>query len=158
MRERTAWGMAAVCGMLALTIATATLMRRTPIAHTIMTVTELQPDPRGHYVTEAEINNATIKVIVDTGATAVALSFEDADDAGLRPRGLDYSVPVTTANGVTKAARVTLRRVEVDGVEVRDVEGLVLPEGAMNGTLLGMSYLSRLRQFRVQDGVLHLEN
>jgi aspartyl protease family protein len=88
----------------------------------------------------------------------VALSFQDADDAGLRPNGLDYEVPVNTANGMVKAAKVTLRRVKVDGVEVRDVEGLVMPEGVMNGTLLGMSYLSRLKEFRVRNGVLHLEN
>ncbi len=158
MQERTAWGLAALCGLLALTIATSTVVRSGGGRPQLFKVTELKPDARGHFVTEAEINNATIKVIVDTGATAVALSFQDADDAGLRPNGLDYEVPVNTANGMVKAAKVTLRRVKVDGVEVRDVEGLVMPEGVMNGTLLGMSYLSRLKEFRVRNGVLHLEN
>ena len=158
MREGTAWGLAAICGLLALTIASAAVMRRAPVAHFLLSVTELKPDERGHYVADAEINNVTVKVIVDTGATAVALSFQDAGDAGLRPNSLTYDVPVNTANGLVKAAKVTLRRVEVDGVEVRDVEGLVLPDGVMTGTLLGMSYLSRLREFRVKDGVLHLED
>jgi clan AA aspartic protease (TIGR02281 family) len=120
--------------------------------------TELKADNRGHFVTDAEIDGTTVKVMVDTGASAVALSYEDADDAGLRPRTLDFNIPVGTANGVVNAARVSLRRVEVDGVEVRDVDGLVLPEGAMRGTLLGMSFLSRLRSFKVEDGVLHLED
>lgn len=121
------------------------------------TVTELRADRSGHYVAKAEINGTTIDVMVDTGASAVALSYEDADDAGLRPHSLDYDVPVATANGIMLAARVTLRRVEVEGVVVRDVDGLVLPEGAMRGTLLGMSFLSRLSGFRVEEGMLTLE-
>jgi aspartyl protease family protein len=65
---------------------------------------------------------------------------------------------VSTANGQAMAARVTLRRVEIDGVRVDDVEGMVMPEGAMRGSLLGMSFLSRLSGFKVEDGVLHLKN
>lgn len=120
--------------------------------------TELKADNRGHFITDAEIDGTSIRVMVDTGASAVALSYEDADDAGLRPRTLDFDVPVSTANGLVNAARVSLRRVEVDGVQVRDVDGLVLPEGVMRGTLLGMSFLSRLRSFKVEDGVLYLED
>jgi aspartyl protease family protein len=120
--------------------------------------TELKADSRGHFLVDAEIDGTTVKAMVDTGASAVALSYEDADNAGLRPRSLEYNIPISTANGVVNAARVSLRRVEVDGVEVRDVEGLVLPEGAFNGTLLGMSFLSRLRSFKVEDGVLYLED
>jgi len=63
-----------------------------------------------------------------------------------------------TANGQINAARVTLRRVDIDGVRVRDVAGMVLPEGSLDGTLLGMSFLSHLRSFRVEDGVLRLED
>lgn len=124
----------------------------------LFAVTELKANPNGHYVAEAEINGATILVMVDTGATGVALSYEDAEKAGLRPRGLDFDVPVNTANGMVKAARVTLRRVEVDNVRVRDVDGLVLPEGAMQGSLLGMSFLGRLSSFKIENGVLYLRN
>ncbi len=121
-------------------------------------VAELKANGQGHFVTRAEINGRAVLVMIDTGATAVALSYEDAREAGLRPGSLDFNVPVGTANGITKAARIMLDRVEVDGVRVRDVEGLVLPEGAMQGSLLGMSYLSRLRSFKVEDGVLTLKD
>jgi aspartyl protease family protein len=121
-------------------------------------MTELKADPRGHFIADADIEGTTLKVMVDTGASAVALSYEDADRAGLRPFSLVYDVPVATANGIAQAARVSLRRVEVDGIVVRDVDGLVLPEGVMHGTLLGMSYLGRLRSFKVEDGVLYLED
>lgn len=121
-------------------------------------VTEIKADDRGHFVTKAEIDGSDITVMVDTGASVVALSYEDADDIGLRPSTLAYDTPVMTANGQINAARVTLRRVEIDGVRVRDVAGMVLPAGSMDGSLLGMSFLSHLRSFRVEDGVLRLED
>ena len=124
----------------------------------IAAVTEITADPRGHFVTKAEIDGTDVTVVVDTGASFVALSYEDADAAGLRPQSLTYDAPVLTANGAIKAARVSLRSVEIDGVRVRDVEGMVLPAGAIGVSLLGMSFLSHLRSFRVEDGVLRLED
>jgi aspartyl protease family protein len=121
-------------------------------------LTELKAVSGGHFITTAEINGRDIDVMVDTGATAVALSYEDAETAGLRPSSLDYTVTVSTANGLAKAAPVTLEKVEIDGVRVSDVNGLVMPEGAMRGSLLGMSFLGRLQSFRVEDGVLYLKN
>ncbi len=124
----------------------------------LMTVTELKANSGGHFVTRAAINGSDIVVLVDTGATAVALSYEDAGSAGLRPGSLDFDVPVSTANGMARAARVKIDRIEVDGVKVEDVDGLVLPEGALRGTLLGMSFLGRLSSFKVEDGVLYLRD
>jgi aspartyl protease family protein len=128
------------------------------LPHARAASTEIKAVNGGHYVTNAEINRTRIKVLVDTGASAVALSYEDAQDAGLHPGSLDFNIPVSTANGQTMAARVVLRTVEIDGVSVDDVEGMVMPEGAMQGSLLGMSFLSRLSSFRVEDGVLSLKN
>jgi aspartyl protease family protein len=96
--------------------------------------------------------------MVDTGASAVALSYEDAQDVGLHPGNLDFNIPVSTANGVVKAAGVSLDKVEIDGVRVSDVQGLVMPEGVMRGSLLGMSFLGKLKSFKVEDGVLYLKN
>jgi aspartyl protease family protein len=121
-------------------------------------MTELASSSNGHYITTASINNQSVNVLVDTGASAVALSYEDAEAVGLRPSSLAFDVPVNTANGVGKAARVTLRKVEIDNVRVSDVEGLVLQKGALEGTLLGMSFLSRLRSFSVENGKLVLKN
>jgi aspartyl protease family protein len=119
-------------------------------------MTELRAGSNGHFVTTASINNRDVDVLVDTGASTVALSYDDARSVGLRPGNLEFDVPVSTANGLTQAARVMLDKVEIDGVRVNDVPGLVLPEGAMNGSLLGMSFLSRLSSFKVEDGVLTL--
>ncbi len=127
-------------------------------ASAIAAVTELKASQGGHYIVSADINGTSITVLVDTGATQVALSYEDAADIGLRPGSLDYNVPVSTANGIAQAARVKIDQISIDGIEVEDVDGLVLPEGALRGTLLGMSFLSRLDSFKIEDGVLILKN
>ena len=124
----------------------------------LMAITELKAGNMGHYVVKARINKSDINVMVDTGASVVALSYEDAQTAGLHPNTLDFEVPVATANGFVKAARAKLDRVEIDTVRVDDVDALVLPEGALNGTLLGMSFLSKLDSFKSEDGVLTLKN
>jgi aspartyl protease family protein len=124
----------------------------------LYSATEFKADSSGHYFAAADINGTTIPVMIDTGASGVALSYEDAEKVGLRPHGLDYDTPINTANGVVKAARVRLRRVEVDNVRVRDVEGVVLPEGALKGSLLGMSFLGRLSSFKIENGVLYLKD
>jgi aspartyl protease family protein len=124
----------------------------------LMAMTELSAGSNGHFFTTADINGQDIQVLVDTGASAVALSYEDALAVGLKPHTLEFDVKVSTANGEGRAARVKLKHVMIDNVKVRDVDGLVLQEGAIKGTLLGMSYLGRLRSFSVSDGKLVLKN
>lgn len=118
---------------------------------------EIRAGHHGHYVTTAAIEHTPVVVLVDTGASKVALSYEDADRVGLKPFALRFDQPVATANGVVHAAVITIRRVEIENVVVHDVDGMVLPQGAMNGTLLGMSFLNRLAGFRISDGTLYLE-
>jgi aspartyl protease family protein len=127
-------------------------------AISLMAVTDIKGGQNGHYWVDASINNQPIKVLVDTGATVVALSYEDADRVGLRPHTLTFDEIVSTANGQVKAARARLDRVEIDGVRVDNVEALVLPQGALSGTLLGMSFLSRLSSFKSENGTLTLKN
>lgn len=124
----------------------------------LFAIMELDAGSGGHYITNASINNRPVEVMVDTGASAVALSYEDASRIGLKPRNLKYDVKVSTANGEGRAARVMLREVEIGSVRVQNVEGLVLQEGALRGTLLGMSFLGRLRSFKIEDGKLILKN
>lgn len=117
---------------------------------------EIRADSRGHFLTRVKIGYTNLDVMIDTGASFVVLSYEDAETAGLKPRLLTFDAPVLTANGPVTAARLTLDRVEIGNVRVRDVAGMVLPKGAFQGTLLGMSFLGRLRSFTVEDGRLIL--
>ena len=119
---------------------------------------EIDASKYGHYITRAKINGAKVAALIDTGASVVAMSYEDAERAGLNPSRLSFDQKVGTANGISSAATVMLDRVVVEGISVRNVEGLVMRRGAMRGTLLGMSFLHRLSDFRIARGTLYLED
>jgi aspartyl protease family protein len=114
----------------------------------------LHADFRGHYTAHANINGTTIRTMVDTGATIVALSHDDARTVGahkLRPiRRTSFS----TANGVVSGSIIRLDEVRVGDLVVRDVEAAVMPPGALGVTLLGMSFLRGLDGFEVSKGKL----
>ena len=115
----------------------------------------IESDGRGHFQTDAAINGRTVPVLIDTGATSVALRQEDVARLGLRqPMPSDYTVPIATANGQAKAARVILDEVRIGGVKVRKVEALVMPERALGTNLLGMSFMRRLSNVEMADGRL----
>jgi len=96
-------------------------------------------------------------ILVDTGASVIALKSEDAAALGIRPVGRDYMGMVGTANGTVRVAPVELGTVEVDDLEVHNVAAVVMPSGALGENLLGLSFLRRLRRFEFADGKLVLE-
>jgi aspartyl protease family protein len=108
----------------------------------------------GHVVVNAMVNGASIKFLVDTGATTVALTPQDAIRAGVAG-GLNYSIAVSTANGMSRAAPVTLREVTIETLEINDVRAEVM-EAQGGISLLGQTFLSRLQSYQMQDGILTL--
>lgn len=116
----------------------------------------LKADGRGHFVFEAAINDRPATFMADTGATLVVLTYEDAARLGLSPHSLDFSGLAETANGVSRVAPVTLDRVRVDDITVRDVPAVVAERGALGTNLLGMSFLGRLKSFQMQGSELIL--
>jgi len=117
---------------------------------------ELRAAPDGHYYANAEINGRPLDVMVDTGASMVALTYEDAEAAGLRLRPSDFTNRVNTANGMAAVAPVTLDRITIGHVTVRDVRAAVCERGRLHKTLLGMSFLSRLDRVDISQGRLVL--
>jgi aspartyl protease family protein len=117
---------------------------------------ELNSGPDGHYHADAEINGRAISVLVDTGATMVALTYEDAERAGFRLRSSDFTQRVSTANGFAAVAPVTLERVSIGHITVRNVRAAVAERGRLEKTLLGMSFLSRLDRVDISNGRLLL--
>ena len=109
----------------------------------------------GHYWAQANVDGRWIKFLVDTGASSVALTGDDARRLGFDLATLDYSRPVTTASGKTLAAPVTLETVSVAGARVEHVDALVLKDGLAT-SLLGMSYLGRLSRFEATRTALIL--
>jgi aspartyl protease family protein len=116
----------------------------------------LSADGGGHYLADATINGISVRVMVDTGATIVALTSETARRLGINPAQSSRHVMMSTANGVVSAAVVTLGQVRVGDVDVYDVEAAVLPGDALDINLLGMSFLSKLSRFQSAGGQLVL--
>ena len=116
----------------------------------------IHSDSRGHYVTNFRINGRNVEALVDTGATTVAINYETARRIGLMLREADFRYSVNTANGTTKAAAVMLDSIEVGRIRVRNVQAAVLRDNALSGTLIGMSFLNKLKSFQVSDGRLKL--
>lgn len=113
--------------------------------------------PDGHYWAEATIDGRAVRVLVDTGATVVALTRQDAQRLGLTLTPDDFSRTINTAAGPARAAAVTLGSVAVAGARVDDVEAMVV-EAGLEQSLLGMSYLGRLSAFQATPAGLTLRS
>jgi aspartyl protease family protein len=107
----------------------------------------LAADPRGHFFVDAIVNDQPMRFVVDTGASVVVLSGADAVRLGLDwrkgPRG-----KMQTANGATTGYLVKLEKVRVGGIELRNVDGVVVEQGLGSFGLLGMSFLNRVEMRR----------
>jgi aspartyl protease family protein len=112
----------------------------------------LTPDRNGHFVSSGSINGASVRFLVDTGATMVSMSVEDARRAGVNylvgERG--YS---QTANGVTSVYKVKLGQVTLGDITLRDIDGVVHENSALPVVLLGMSFLGKLEMRREGDSL-----
>ena len=122
--------------------------RGAPPASTRETAT-LAADPRGHFFTDATINDMTVRSVVDTGASVVVLSVNDANRLGLDWRNGARGL-MQTANGTTSAYVVKLSKVKVGAIELHEVDGVVVEQGP-GVALLGMSFLNRLEMKRDGD-------
>lgn len=117
---------------------------------------EIAADESGHFQTEAEINGSRVDVLVDTGATLVALTYDDARRAGVHLSPSDFTHEVRTANGIAKVAPIDLGSISIGDITVRNVRGAVTEPGKLHKTLLGMSFLSRLSRVEMRDQALVL--
>ena len=115
----------------------------------------LKADRRGHFVFTGKVDGRPVTFMADTGASIVALTYEDARRAGLSPGRLDFNARVSTANGIAKVAPV-LSRVRVGSITVRNVQAAVAEEGALDVNLLGMSFLGCLESFNMRGNELIL--
>lgn len=110
----------------------------------------------GHFLVASTVNGSNLPLLFDTGASAVVLSYTDARRAGIDVAALNFNTPVTTANGTGRAAMVTIDEMDVGGIKRRSVPAFVADRGALNGSLLGMTFLSTLSRYSVAGDKLEL--
>lgn len=110
----------------------------------------------GHYWADANVEGHEVRFLVDTGASAVALTADDARHLGIDPSTLTYNYSVATANGQARAAQIKLASISVGQARVDNVDAYVLDRG-LETSLLGMTYLGRLSQFQATQTKLVLQ-
>ena len=118
---------------------------------------EIRAGAHGHYFASVEINGRPIDVLVDFGASIVALSYDDAERAGVYVRDRDYTQRVSTANGHARVAPVVLDRISIGDITVRNIPAAVSEPGSLGTSLLGMSFLGRLQRVEMRSGTLVLQ-
>jgi aspartyl protease family protein len=116
----------------------------------------LPSDRRGHYIADMSVDGRVLRMLVDTGASLVALRESDARAAGLDGSYTGRTYSLSTANGVVEAKGVRIREMRLGSIIVRDIEAVVLPDAQLSSNLLGMSFLNRLRGFEVSGQELVL--
>lgn len=110
----------------------------------------LTADARGHFIATGMINGMSVRFIVDTGASSVALSVPEAKRLGINYLAANPG-RVSTANGLVTAYRVKLDNVRVGDITLNNVDGVVIDGAGLNIALLGMSFLNRTQMKRDGD-------
>ncbi|MBJ6125892.1 retropepsin-like aspartic protease family protein [Microvirga splendida] len=110
----------------------------------------------GSFLVQGEVNGRDTRFIFDTGASTVVLRAENAATLGFDPEDLNYSIPVSTANGAALAAPVVIERLTVGTITERNVRALIARTGVLHANLLGMSFLERLGSYEVRGNRLIL--
>jgi aspartyl protease family protein len=109
-------------------------------------------DRRGHFSLTATVNGAPTRFVVDTGASLVALTLDDARAAGIGRSELVFNQLTQTANGRIRFAPVTLREFRIGQLSIENVPAAVIEN--LDQSLLGMSFLKRLKSFEMREGAL----
>ncbi|MCJ9674299.1 MULTISPECIES: TIGR02281 family clan AA aspartic protease [unclassified Neorhizobium] len=111
-----------------------------------------------HFQTNVRVQGKVLPMLVDTGASTVVLSYDDARAIGLNPQSLNYSVSVMTANGRAMAAGVRLDEIAIGPIVRKNVRAMVAEDGKLGESLLGMSFLSTLGSLQMQTDELRLRD
>jgi aspartyl protease family protein len=113
------------------------------------------PDGNGNYRVQGLVNGATVQFLVDTGATAVLLTPADARRAGIDPDQLQYRQMFKTPNGQVKGADIVIYQLAVGPIRLVNIPGAVVRTDT-DISLLGVSFLSRLSGYEVENGAMTL--
>ncbi|PTX55699.1 aspartyl protease family protein [Litoreibacter ponti] len=117
---------------------------------------ELPRQSDGHYYMTLNVGETPVNFIVDTGASNVVLSKQDAARVGISEDELFFTGRASTANGMVRTARVTLDDVTLGGIDEGSVRAYV-NDGELETSLLGMDYLERFERIEINRGTLILE-
>lgn len=117
----------------------------------------LPMNAQGHFVSDFRLNGRKVNALVDTGATLIAINERTARKIGLKLKPSDFKYEVRTANGIAKAASKMIGSVEIGRIRITNVQAAIMQDRSLQGTLIGMSFLKRLKSFKVENQALLLQ-
>ncbi len=117
---------------------------------------EVAADGAGQFYVTTVVRNQYVTMLVDTGASIVALSNSDAEQLGYKNEDLKFNIPLSTANGQTFGAYVVLASLKIRDIEVKGVQAIIALPDALSVSLLGMTFLKQLTHFQVTENKLVL--
>ena len=112
----------------------------------------------GHFQASVEVDGKVVDMLIDTGASSVALAYEDAERLGLEPEKLNYTLTVMTANGRARAAPVRLKQMAIGPIVRQNITATVAEKGRLEESLLGMSFLATLGSLQMQTDELRMRD
>ncbi len=115
----------------------------------------LTASENGHFYIDTKINDNNIRFMIDTGASSVSLSLQDAKTIGIDTNKLNFDIVYQTANGKSMGAAITIPEIEIGGIKFYDIKASV-NSGNMGNSLLGMSFLKRLKRYEFYEDKLVL--
>lgn len=104
----------------------------------------------GHFEARIMVNGTPVRAVVDTGATSTVLTAQDAQAAGFNPAVLNFTIPVSTANGMARAAAVRTDELAIGGIIRKDMPVMIAAPGMLGQSLLGMNFIGSLSGFDVR--------
>ncbi len=112
----------------------------------------------GSFKLNVTVNDVKIKMVFDTGASAVVLSHDDAKSIGIDVDNLRYNIRVQTANGISQASSMSINNIRIGNIERSNIKAFIAKENALETSLLGMSFLQTLSGYSVIGDKLELMN
>lgn len=110
-----------------------------------------------HFMVDAFVNGVKVRFLLDTGATRVVLSYEDAKKIGFNVDSLKFSSPVQTANGITHTALINIEKIEIEHIMVSNIPASI-SKNNLGTSLLGMSFLQKLKNYNISGSYITLYN
>ncbi|SFQ15691.1 retropepsin-like aspartic protease family protein [Nitratireductor indicus] len=118
----------------------------------------LERAPGGHFEVRAQIDGKPVRMLVDTGASGIVLTFSDTEAIGVKTDGLAFHIPVSTANGNALVARARIDTLEIGAIVRRDLTVYIAQPGQLGRSLLGMSFIDTLSGFDLRGDRLILRD
>ena len=108
----------------------------------------------GHFWTRADVEGASLKFLVDTGASVVALTHQDAKRLRIDFDDLVFDNRVTTAGGVVMSASVRLDYIRIGNVRLENIDAIIIEGNVLEDSLLGMSFLGELYSYEFKGNTM----